>query len=204
MIEGVIYCYTSPTGKCYIGQTINRKLRKLEHLSLAARGRGFAFHRALRKYSIENFTYEELFFTKSKDYNTIKYLLDTMERYFIRRYKDNGITLYNLSEGGDKVYDWTGTHKSEEWKKRMSEIQKKIVFSPQRCRNISTGRKKPILQYSLEGEFIKEWESAKDVPFARQNAIVQCLKGRSKTCAGFQWRYKDEERNICSNSTNTT
>ena len=135
MIEGVIYCYTSPSNKCYIGQTINRKLRR--------------------------------------------------------------------SDGGDKIYDWTGIHKSEEWKRKMSEIQKNVVFSPERCRNISIGRKKPILQYSLQGEFVKEWESAKDVPFARQNALVQCLKGRSKTCAGFQWKYKDEKRNICSNSTNT-
>ena len=204
MIEGVIYCYTSPSNKCYIGQTINRKLRRLEHLSLAMRGKGFAFHRALRKYGIDNFSYEELFFTASKDTETIKYLLDIMEQHFIRKYKDNGITLYNLSDGGGKIYDWTGTHKSEEWKRKMSEIQKNVVFSPERCRNISIGRKKPILQYSLQGEFVKEWESAKDVPFARQNALVQCLKGRSKTCAGFQWKYKDEKRNICSNSTDTT
>ena len=47
MIEGVIYCYTSPTGKCYIGQTTNRKLRKLEHLSLAARGNGKVFHKKI-------------------------------------------------------------------------------------------------------------------------------------------------------------
>lgn len=55
-----------------------------------------------------------------------------MEQYFIRKYKDNGITLYNLSDGGGKIYDWTGTHKSKEWKRKMSEIQKNVVFSPER------------------------------------------------------------------------
>lgn len=28
MIEGIIYKYTSPSGKCYIGQTINEPLRR--------------------------------------------------------------------------------------------------------------------------------------------------------------------------------
>lgn len=30
-MKGIIYKYTSPSGKCYIGQTINEDRRKLQH-----------------------------------------------------------------------------------------------------------------------------------------------------------------------------
>lgn len=33
LIRGVIYKYTSPSGKCYIGQTINEKRRRNDFLN---------------------------------------------------------------------------------------------------------------------------------------------------------------------------
>lgn len=57
---------------------------------------------------------------------------------------------------------------------------------------ISEGRKRPILQFFLDGTFMREWKSASDVPFAKQNAINNCLKRKSKTCTGFTRKYKDE------------
>lgn len=51
--------------------------------------------------------------------------------------------------------------------------------------------KKPILQYSKDGEFIREWTSASDVQFIKRKAIVECLSGRNKTAGGFIWKYKE-------------
>lgn len=52
---------------------------------------------------------------------------------------------------------------------------------------------KPVLQYDLEGNFIKEWKSAKQAEreggFNHEN-ITTCCKGRQKTHKDFIWRYK--------------
>lgn len=52
---------------------------------------------------------------------------------------------------------------------------------------------KALLQYDLEGNFIKEWISAKEVQrqlnFAQGN-ISRCLNGEYKQCYGFKWNYE--------------
>lgn len=58
--------------------------------------------------------------------------------------------------------------------------------------NVRKGRNKPILQYSLDGEFIREWECAADVGREVKSLICQCLKGRYKTACGFVWKYKED------------
>lgn len=194
---GTIYCYTSPSGKCYIGQTIrNPKRRRYEHAYKARREIGFAFHKAIKKYGIENFLYKELAIVHSDDKNNLCTMLNQLEKNYIKKYKDSGIQLYNRTEGGDFYYDVTGTHISEEHKQSISkwsrEWHSKLTSKERQIlgESISKGRKKPILQYSKDGDFIREWESASDVPFAKQNAINMCLKGKNKTCAGFIWKYK--------------
>jgi hypothetical protein len=51
----------------------------------------------------------------------------------------------------------------------------------------------PVLQFDMEGKFIKKFESAAQA--AREFnvtifSIYGCLRGKSNTCAGFQWRYQ--------------
>ena len=54
-------------------------------------------------------------------------------------------------------------------------------------------RSLPILQFSKDGTFIKEWPSLSEayrqlrIP---QTNICACLKGRSKSAGGFVWRHK--------------
>lgn len=55
---------------------------------------------------------------------------------------------------------------------------------------------KPILQFSLNGEFIKKWNCAKDA--ARElnindNHIGSCCRGKRKTTYGYIWKYYDIE-----------
>lgn len=58
--------------------------------------------------------------------------------------------------------------------------------------NVRKGRNKPILQFDLDGNFIREWECAADVGKEVQSNIVNCLKGRYKTAYGYIWKYKEE------------
>ena len=54
--------------------------------------------------------------------------------------------------------------------------------------------KTPIIQYSLSGELIREWEGVKDASTyfgkPKSSAIGNCLIGRSKTAFGYKWKYK--------------
>lgn len=55
--------------------------------------------------------------------------------------------------------------------------------------------KKPIIQHNLDGEFIREWESATDAAsFYNINKvnITKCCLGKNKTSNGYIWKYKEE------------
>ena len=57
--------------------------------------------------------------------------------------------------------------------------------------NCRKSNSKPILQYDLDGEFIREWECAADVGKEAQANICYCLKGKTKSAYGYIWKYKE-------------
>lgn len=54
-------------------------------------------------------------------------------------------------------------------------------------------QRRVILQYTISGDFVKEWpsirEASKNLPNCKN--IYRVLTGKSKTCGGFVWKYKD-------------
>ena len=55
--------------------------------------------------------------------------------------------------------------------------------------------RRPILQYTLDGQFVRRWECISEA--ARQIGCRSCqinnnVAGRNKSCHGFIWRYPDE------------
>ena len=59
--------------------------------------------------------------------------------------------------------------------------------------NNRKSKNKPILQYTLDGEFVREWECAADVGKKASKNICSCLKGRTKSAYNYIWKYKKEE-----------
>ena len=57
--------------------------------------------------------------------------------------------------------------------------------------NCRKSNNKPILQFDLDGNFIREWECAYDVGKEVNKGINNCLKGRQKTAFGYLWKYKN-------------
>ena len=57
--------------------------------------------------------------------------------------------------------------------------------------NSRKSNNKPILQYSLDGEFIREWECASDVGREVRRGINNCLRGKANTAYGYKWFYKN-------------
>lgn len=83
MIRGIIYKYTSPSGKVYIGQTINEKDRRKHFLIQKLSYGGIKIDTARAKYNPENFKYEIL---ETRFYMTKKAAakeLDILESYYI-------------------------------------------------------------------------------------------------------------------------
>ena len=61
--------------------------------------------------------------------------------------------------------------------------------------HINKVNRKVILQFSLDGEFIREFNSIKEASeeiSISKPAIVHCLKGKTKKAGGYKWKYKYE------------
>ncbi len=90
-----------------------------------------------------------------------------------------------------------GRKVSDETRRRLSEAQKgkkRKSPDPKFKESMSKCHMKPILQYDMHMNFIREWESAKTAmafisPGAKNTGITHCLRGRKKSYKGFIWRY---------------
>jgi hypothetical protein len=51
---------------------------------------------------------------------------------------------------------------------------------------------KPILQFDLNGNFIKEWPSQTEILNKLKIGIGDCLRGVGNTAGGFKWKYRDK------------
>lgn len=57
-------------------------------------------------------------------------------------------------------------------------------------------RKKPILQFSKDGAFIREWKSVTDLRNETGMDITHvssCCRGKRKSANGYRWQYKNEK-----------
>lgn len=133
-MTGIIYKYTSPSGKSYIGQTIHPERRVEQHRKMEGDN---AFHRAIKKYGFDNFTYEVLVTVDLDDEQELKQKLDFFERFYIRKYKtfENG---YNMTAGGGGMI---GFKMSDEVREKMSKAAKGKVVLEETKRKMSKVRK---------------------------------------------------------------
>lgn len=147
--HGFIYCYTSPSGKKYVGQTIQTLNERAKY-----GGRGYkncsVFWKAIQKYGFENFTVKILEEAEES-------LLDTKEQEWISFLNTQVPNGYNISEGG-------------------------------------LGNTKKVYQYSLDGNFIQEFNSltdaAKALNLQKIDYISKCLHKKQKAAHGYIWDFE--------------
>ena len=124
--------------------------------------------------------------------------LDEWEQYYINFYNTLSPNGYNLQEGG------RGGLPSDETRRKMSDSHKGLCTGEKhpmfgKHHSLESRKKvsKTVLQYTLNGELIREWvsahEAAKVLNIDRGN-ITKCCRGntRLKTYKGFRWEYKKE------------
>lgn len=51
----------------------------------------------------------------------------------------------------------------------------------------------PVIQLTLSGEFVKEWDSVNSARRGFAYSVVHVLSGRDGSCKGFKWRYKNNK-----------
>jgi group I intron endonuclease len=186
-MKGVIYCYHCiPTGKKYIGQTVNEERRKWRHKHDCKNGVDYKFYRAVRKYGWENFIYGVI-----EEYDVD--FLGEQEEFFIAKYDscDNG---YNSTTGGEGV---RGFIPSEETRKKMSESAKnrtdvrpnKKYFTEEEKREAKrkTGRKYQQKIKERKKEYMKEWRK-------NNQDKIQKWKDENKEYLKQLWKKRREKR----------
>lgn len=88
---------------------------------------------------------------------------------------------------------WGRKH-TEESKQKNREAHIGKTFSEQSRKKMSETRSIPIIQLSVDGEFIKEWKSANEAALnlhIDRSSITKCCRNKLVTVHGFKWRYKE-------------
>lgn len=208
--------------KVYIGQTIDYERRIDEHIRHYLNSNYHDFnsllYKAIRKYGINNFSFEMI-----EECDTSE--LDNKEVKWIKEYNSycnwpnsNG---YNMTVGGQGNRKITPEQVLIEWNNGLSkqEIMKKFSLSTDtvkfylRTCNISAKeilersvkyKAKPVLQYSLKGEYLHEYFSINEAVRsihdrkATTSGICEACSSNYKhtTAYGYIWKYKDDPTDI--------
>ena len=197
---GIIYgWYNTKSEKWYIGQTIRPEGRFKRHIDYAINKKdNCKFHRALRKYGLENWVYCVL------EDNILRANLNMREMYWVEEF-DSFYNGYNLTAGGghtifsEEVKEkLKGKHLSEETRKKLSESHKGKRMSEETRKRMSESHKgkpsnksKKVSKYDLTGNYIQTYNSITDA--VKENpkctSISGVCKGKFKQSGGFIWKY---------------
>lgn len=210
-----IYKLTSPSGKCYIGQSIelNTRLKKYEYGHCKSQN---YIYNALKKYGFENFKIDILF--ETSDPTNIYDVLNQLELDFINLYGCIAPKGYNLRTGGDsyklsqitkdKIAESSiGKVMSKEARLSMSKAKLGVSRKPfteetikkmskpktaEHSRNIAKSKHKIVYQYDMNNQLVKQWNSVKETKAEgfHPSAISSVCSGRRKSTGGFKWSYE--------------
>ena len=217
---GIIYCYYCiPTEKYYVGQTVEPKMRFYRHIKSLVNKDNNYFHNALRKYGLDNFVYcvlEDNILRENlnmKEQEWIEYYDSFYDGYNMtagggqtifseesRRKLSNSLKGRDVwNKGKTGIYSEEtrrkmaesskGRHHTEEAKRKMSESRK---GRPSPFKGKTSPKRKKVLKYDLNGNFIKEYtsmmEAAKENPKCGNNIGAVC-QGKRRQAGGFIWKY---------------
>lgn len=203
-----VYIHTSPSEKTYIGITCqdvqNRWKNGRRYLEKNKNGKYAhpAFANAINKYSWKVFKHEVRF--KNLTEKDAKMIEVDLIYYFKKIGKS-----YNISDGGD---GFLGKVLTEEHKQILREAnlgkkhkeESKILmslhmkgrepwnkgktWSDEHIKKVS----RHVLQYDLDGNFIREWDTAKEA-MGQMNApkVREVCSGARKSSGGYIWKWKE-------------
>lgn len=204
---GYIYKITNSCNRMsYVGQTFNLEERWYSHKHKQKSNCRY-FKSAFDKYGINNFQFVILCICFDED-------MDKYEQHYIDKYNTKVPNGYNLRDGGNggrhheetkqkiaaalkgkkiqHVHPWIGRKHTEETKALISEKLKGKKKSSEFCKKMSeVAVKKPVAQFTLDGNLIKQHESCLKVAellnVNKAQISIACKK--QKPFKGYVWKY---------------
>lgn len=215
-MTGIYKITNKINGKIYIGQSCNIEKRLQDHKYHATCTSKPAHYidRAIKKRGVDNFDYEVIEECKIEE-------LNDREIYWIKYFdSSNSEKGYNLSLGGKGVYKHSRDEISSLWDLGLSEkeISEKLDIPTTTLSTILTselnidkaeirGRSSKLLQkriekYSLDGEYVETYDSAKEAASSCNRNDTRNIRGVCSqedgynSAYGYLWKYEEDLRPI--------
>lgn len=186
----IVYIYTFPNNKKYVGQT-SRTIKERANYGEGYRNSP-AVYNAIKKYGWENITIETFPCASKQE-------MDELEKYYIQLYKTNNNNYgYNLTIGGEGVCKINRKKVITLWEKGFSlgEIAEKIksnsntisdILKAEKLYNAEEVEKRKIrVIASKSGEKLKEYYSIPEHQEERKKNGLKGAKARSKEVIVFK------------------
>lgn len=214
-MEGIVYKVVNQyNNNIYVGVTTTSVAqRRKKHYEDSKKGIDRKFYNALTTYNPDTFIWEQIDTASSNDE------LAKKEKNYILKYnsKENS---YNSDVGGGirkTVYKYdlkgafiekydclknasatVGASKQQISRACLTNKEYKSFYwsydyVDKLTPNKEDKRKKNVLQMSLDGDFIAEYNSvskASDITGFNKSSIAKVCRGERKQCQGYLWRYK--------------
>lgn len=187
----IIYMYTFPNGKRYIGKTSTSLKDRQGGANWVGYSHCTVLMKAVKKYGINNIEQEILFEGEMTDeYSSrLEQICILLFKTNCRRFKDPQYG-YNTTDGGEGTI---GHHHTEESKKKMSESKKGKMVGENHPNS------KPIYCIELDMTFVSGGEAERYTGVGRK-IISQALHSRKKNtsggCTGFDvlhWIFEEDK-----------
>lgn len=190
-IIATIYCFINKiNNKIYIGKTISYNYLNRWSTHKTAHGGCKYFYSAIKKYGWDSFDryvlyQSEIFLNTKKNKKFLLDIANEKEKYYIALYKSNNYNYgYNLTTGGDGTIGYEFTEDVREKMSKMRSGKNHWNYG----KHNSAGVK--VLQFDLNGNLIKKWDSVRDVQragIAKGCNISECILGKANSAGGYFW-----------------
>ena len=219
---GIYKIQNQINGKIYIGKSVSIESRWKKHQSVynkPGKSYDFIIYRAMRKYGLENFTFEVIETFEKVD----KEFISDREIYWISYY-DSYHNGYNMTLGGEgkatlefDLEDFVETYnQTKSLAKTASILDCSIDTVRERLRlaevetllhgnTLEQGSRilrKSVLQCSKDGEILRSFQTITEAAnfiicegltngtqHSVEGAISKCAGGKTRTSYGFVWKY---------------
>ena len=188
-MTGVIYQYTSPKGKKYIGQTLYLQRKRIDKHKYEAftKNADTPFARAIRKYGWDAIrsTYSVIEVVEAETAESLKNSLTDKENYYIQTFDTMLPNGYNVQLTNQRHL---GEYSDKEgmYKKVSESLKGKYLNS------VNSRR---IINYDTKEEYPSISEAMRQTGILVQ-AITTSLNGKNLTAGGFRWCYVNDDGKI--------
>ena len=180
----VVYVKNFENGKKYVGISSNFNSRMRRHNYEMRKGNSLPLYNAMRKYS----HYTDVVF-ESDIYEDVL----EMEKLIIQNFKDLGVELYNITDGGQGML---GLSPSKETREKISKTMTGRTLSDEHRRNLKGNTNKMSeetkrkLSEAMRGKYLgANGTRAKTMEYYSQNSVVR--SNFKTTCRRMGWDFND-------------